>query len=231
MRGRLRFLILIGLTCSISALVGYAGMQAALASSCPDTTECPANGICHVLGHPNANGRGVHVSTGMLVLHATKFVEIGWYSDPPGGAETLCDKTPSDGTPWVLVYGFYNANTIKCKKSPPSLASDIGLYITFKVHDNNQDGVWDYSYNGGVSLGSFDMGDLLSGDPRNNGERHNTDNSAKAEFKGLQLMNSSQAWINWSGTTLAEDTDSGFQFCGPGVTGYSDTHTAVKTTC
>lgn len=98
-----------------------------------------------------------------------------------------------------------------------------GQRDTFKIQDNNQDGVWDF-FHDAANIFSANMGTFVTGHLQNNGERLNTDDPAHADFDGLGRMNSSQNWVDWDNTH--EDTpysdDPNYNFFE-----YSNTHTAV----
>jgi hypothetical protein len=182
---------------------------------------------------PDTNGRGVRVSNpGMLIEDKT----VGC-----GRVSSLFDKNSTE-TRWVEVGWYEDQNYYVCipnASSPRRLgfASLDGMYSCFQpsggiaegtnafsVHDANQDGVWKFFHEGTNFWNSPDMGTFVTGQVRSNGERGSSSDPAHSDFNGLQRMNSSQAWVDWTGTqewSTSDDPD--YKLCV-----HSATHVEVK---
>jgi hypothetical protein len=145
-----------------------------------------------------------------------RFVELGWYEDP---SDQLLVCPTTSGTPKVLVYASYDG-AIQCSQNSPTVSP--GNY-DFYMHDDNQNGVWVYFWNG-QSVGSYNVGTLTSGSPRALGERREQDDSAYSNFEVLKRMNANMGWALWSSSSVVEDTDPAYRGCF-----YGATHFTVKT--
>lgn len=117
------------------------------------------------------------------------------------------------------MYAQYDG-TIYCNSGTPNVSP--GNY-DFYIKDDNQDGVWDYYWNNGQYLGSYNLATLTSGAPRAEGERRNQSDSAYANFQVLKRMNANKGWALWSGTTVVDDSDPDYRGCI-----YGNTHYTVK---
>jgi hypothetical protein len=93
----------------------------------------------------------------------------------------------------------------------------------FSVRNPNHDNNWEF-YLGTTNLGFYNVS-FTQGFALDNAERHNTTDSAFADFNGLQYLGNSGNWVAWSGTS-GVTSDADYKFCK-----YSDTHTASKITC
>lgn len=136
----------------------------------------------------------------------TRAVEIGWYEETVN--ITSCPET--SGPPRELVVKIFDG-VFTCW---PNGANITGTPRddAFRVHDNNQDGVWNY-YHGNTLLTSFNMGTFVTGDPRALGERKSSHDSAYALFVTLYRMNASQGWSVWDSTSVIADSDPDYTGC------------------
>lgn len=100
-----------------------------------------------------------------------------------------------------------------CKRPTPAIYPPAGgIWYVWYVADNNQDGVWQYVFNGNT-LQSKDMGTFVTGDPRANAERKSRSDSNYADFYGLYRMGSGGAWYAWSNVSVLRDTDPDYRNC------------------
>jgi len=148
----------------------------------------------------------------------TRWVEVGWIEN--AGSHYAC-VPDTNGPPKILAYAKFDGMT-GCKNPASDLSEGTD---GFKVHDDNQNGVWRYFHSGNEVWTSFDMSPFNSGLVEDNGERLNFSNTAHSDFDGLTRMNSSGSFTDWNSTDLhdGDSDDSGSHGCK-----YSDTHTAVK---
>jgi hypothetical protein len=182
---------------------------------------------------PDTNGRGVQVSSpGMLIENKTvdcgrvsslfdknsadtRWVEVGWYED-----QSVYVCIPSTTNPWRLAFASLDGvNSCFIPSGGIGEGTD-----GFKVHDDNQDGIWKFSHEATNFWNSPDMGTFVTGTPISNGERVGTSDPAHSDFNGLKRMNSSQVFVNWSGTHerfTSDDPD--YKLCV-----HSATHVEVK---
>jgi hypothetical protein len=147
----------------------------------------------------------------------TDFVEIGYYEDD---ATYNCIEDTT-GKPRILAYER-NSTGASCDHSTPEV--DGGDVITLSVADQNQDGYWNFEWDGNsVFQNAETMGLFNSGIVADNGERVSIYDSASANFRGL-LRLSSSGWVNWSATDKnnLESDDPGYKGCKD-----SNTHTRV----
>jgi len=146
------------------------------------------------------------------------FVEIGYYED---NSYYICVPNTS-GPPEVLAFE-QNSTGVDCDQSTPQLT---GSAVALTVSDANQDGYWNFSYDGSsVFVNAESMGFFSSGIVGNNGERGSGDDNARANFRGLKRMGSNSNWSDWDQTHLDNDVegdDLGYKGCK-----YNDTHTSV----
>lgn len=209
----------------LSMALGAVSTFAILASPAFATHDCPSSH--RVIFSPDTNGRGVRVSgPGMRVSDTvvecarastlsvvnsseTRFVEVGWY-------EEAVDVTPcpqTSGNPRILVAkGINGVFTCDPDVIGPDTITNAPTDDGFWVHDDNQDGNWDYYHNGSF-LGFFGLGSFITGDPRAQGERKSTHDSMYALHDGLKRMNSSKSWVSWTGTTIIVDDDADYRGC------------------
>lgn len=207
--------------------VGALAVMAALANEAKATHDCAGGTDNRVISSPLTNGRGVRVglnAPGMFVENTsvpcarastlsvvnsaeTRAVEIGWYEETVN--VTSC---PSASSPRVLVLKIFDG-VVTCSQNQPFITG-TPRNDDFFVHDNNQDGTWNYVRNGSP-LGFFGLGTFVTGDPRAQGERKSSHEVGFANFRGLARMGANQTWTNWDTTIGIFDSDEGYYGCIP----------------
>jgi hypothetical protein len=188
------------------------------------THDCPSDH--RVIASPDTNGRGVRVANpGLTVVNhsvdcsqartlsvvnsaETRAVEVGYYEETVN--TTPCAQTSQ---PRILLARVFDG-VFFCDQDVigPDVISGTPRDDSFAVQDADQDGDWKY-YHEGEFLGFLGLGTFTTGDPRAQGERQSTHDSASANHHGLTRMNSSQAWVGWTGTSIVLDTDSTYRGC------------------
>jgi hypothetical protein len=190
-------------------------------------SDCDGRHSYHVLTSPGTNGRGVRVfNPGMFVKdtnpdcarastisvvnsNGLTWTEAGWYDEYIN--VTICVDTSG---PKALMFKSLNG-VWSCSATTPSLYPPAaGDWEWFSVSDANQDGVWQWVWNG-QEYGSANMGTFVTGDPRSNAERKSSSSGTSnyVDHYGLYRMGSGQAWYGWSNVSLLEDTDPNYHRC------------------
>lgn len=149
----------------------------------------------------------------------SRFVELGWYEENQN--VTPCPDT--NGDPRVLRAKGFDGEFV-C--DPTTVYLSGSTWHDFKVQDGNQDGIWLYFRNGN-QIGTYNLWPFVTGDPRANSERkRDHDDSAWADFEGLQRMVNSVDYVHWDGTTGIKDSDPDYRNCIR-----SDLHVEVDVQC
>lgn len=217
------------LTFVVALVIGFTAGWSLLGTQQSQAVTC--NLHVGVAVKPDTNGRGVRFAApGMRIWDdnvecarvsslqifnsaETRFVEVGWYED-----QNNIDCLPTAGGPRRLGFAF-DDGLFWCFPASSSISTG---QKSFAVEDINQNGVWQYWHAGTNFWGSPDMGSFVTGIINNNGERFGSQDSAKADFDGLQRMGPSGSWSPWHTPTLKIDTDPTYNFCF-----FSETHTSV----
>lgn len=147
----------------------------------------------------------------LFVSGSAKFVEIGWFEDPPSAEWNYVCLGTTSGPPRVFAFA-YNGGSIDCKTGG-ELAG--GQSHGFTIKDINQDGVWSFGHGGGDFWDSPDMGAFNSGSLEVNGERGGSRSEpADADFNGLDRMDANGNWQSWSNPSeIPESDDPGYKDC------------------
>jgi hypothetical protein len=181
------------------------GVRAALAVTCPqvqyNTEAYNDGGTAH---------RGIRANGGMYIADTagtvtcarvssiqiqnysgTEQVEAGWFD---ASGEGGCHYTGSG--PRLLWFAVINTKNY-CATQTPDQLTDTGQYDTWGLSDNALDGNWEFKHSGIIYKNLSDT-DLLHGYQTTNGERHSTSDIPDAHFKGMQYMDDTASWVDFS---------------------------------
>ncbi len=197
---------------------------------------CSGASLIHVQAVPGTNGRGAR-STSMATFDATVtcvhissigdrstsgngvFVEAGWLENPLG--LIICSAT--SGSPIWFMFRVTSTGVAECISGSTLTA---GTNHSFSAHDDNLNGMWQMNFDGSLIV-TWNMGTFTTGQPVGNGERRVASDPGHVNIGGLQRMDATASWVNWTNTFVFEDTDPIYNAC----TASFPTRLQVTSTC
>ena len=153
-----------------------------------------------------------HISSILLIVNSNnEQVEFGWSKDAPGVED--CAGTGQDQGPYIFRADVKNG-TPRCFQGSDVSSGDIGADHDFRLTDGNINNEF-RAYYDGTQIGTELTETFTYGVPITNGERHNSSETATADFGGLQY--DTGAWHDWNSHVCYRDNNGDYsnEYAGP----------------